>query len=92
MKKALLLCCLLLPLGGLLVWWATLPVRIPLHFPSNGTDVHGDKYVLWGLILVPLLVYAMLQFRYRPKTLPQQNRSIGVGVAVFLNLYGAYSW
>jgi hypothetical protein len=86
MKKALLLLCLLLPLGCLLVRWPTLPVRVPLHFSSNGADVYGDKYVLWGIVLVPLLVYVASQVGYRQKTQPQPSRSIGLGVAVLLSI------
>jgi hypothetical protein len=82
----LLLSCLLLPIGCLLIKWSTLPAQVPLHFSRGGADVYGDKQWLWGIVFVPLLIYATLPLVYRAKANPAAYRPLGIGVALFLSV------
>jgi FtsH-binding integral membrane protein len=85
-KKALLLALVLLPIGCLLWQWSILPTQVPLHFSRGGADSFGDKHVLIGLVLIPLMLYAGLPLLYRTEAENALRQQIVTGAILFLSL------
>ncbi|WP_084444018.1 DUF1648 domain-containing protein [Hymenobacter roseosalivarius] len=85
-RKAITLTLLLLPIGCLLWQWSSLPPQVPMHFSRGGADSFGDKHMLIGFVLIPLLLYAALPFMYPAEAENDKHRQIGTGVMIFLSL------
>ena len=56
--NGLSIAAILFSIGYFAFQWSSLPVKMPIHFNAQGeADGYGSKYVLFGLVIIPIILY-----------------------------------